>query len=653
MPRVNLVTTTNAAPLAAHVHGMTVFNMAIQNDVTPGVYYNDGSKWVLLSSGETQMEPGTNEGDVLIWNPSINQWEAQPEKDGIVGNEVTNATDGSLTRSGAGSSESPYTLAVSIGGIETKHLKDGAVTTEKIVNNAITTEKITNNAVTHEKLSENAVTTINIADNSVTVEKIGDEVWNEITNMVQIEEADGIIGNEVTNATDGSLTRSGNGTSVSPYTLAVSLGGIENKHIKDGAITTNKVVDKTITKEKLGEDVWNQVKTEITNSSIISEVDGIIGNEVIGAADASLTRSGSGTAISPYRLAVSLGGIETKHLKDGAITTEKIANNAITTEKIINNAVTHEKLADNAITAINITDNSVTNSKIINNAVTKEKLGNDVWNEIKDIVQSEENDGIIGNEVTNATDGSLTRSGAGSAISPYTLAVSLGGIETKHLKDGAVTTEKITNNAVTTEKIANSSITIGKVGDDVWNQIANIAKSTEKDSIIGNEVARVIPNRGLVITGAGTAADPLSVGMIPAQSNSILYTDASGNWSSFTRTVAVGVFDVPNDSLLTRCNLTLPNWGAGLYGIHITCDSDMPKGDVTETFFRFVTDRKPYGVGTRDVYLGNLTYFDLADSHSRTAWLYDCNPTDIEFYCTNKGDKNLKFRIVCSWLMPF
>jgi hypothetical protein len=45
LPRVALTATTNAAPLSAHVQGMFVYNTATSSDVTPGIYYNDGTKW--------------------------------------------------------------------------------------------------------------------------------------------------------------------------------------------------------------------------------------------------------------------------------------------------------------------------------------------------------------------------------------------------------------------------------------------------------------------------------------------------------------------------------------------------------------------------------------------------------------------------------
>ncbi|NDV45556.1 hypothetical protein D0T49_00620 [Paludibacter sp. 221] len=50
LPRVALRAVNNAYPLTAHVQGMVVYNTANagsnENSVTPGVYYNNGSKWI-------------------------------------------------------------------------------------------------------------------------------------------------------------------------------------------------------------------------------------------------------------------------------------------------------------------------------------------------------------------------------------------------------------------------------------------------------------------------------------------------------------------------------------------------------------------------------------------------------------------------------
>lgn len=46
LPRVSLVSTTSALPLKAFTTGMIVFNTANTNDVSPGLYYSDGIKWI-------------------------------------------------------------------------------------------------------------------------------------------------------------------------------------------------------------------------------------------------------------------------------------------------------------------------------------------------------------------------------------------------------------------------------------------------------------------------------------------------------------------------------------------------------------------------------------------------------------------------------
>ena len=52
LPRVELASTTDTTPLDAHVKGMFVYNTATAGDVTPGIYYNDGTKWMKV--GEDQ-----------------------------------------------------------------------------------------------------------------------------------------------------------------------------------------------------------------------------------------------------------------------------------------------------------------------------------------------------------------------------------------------------------------------------------------------------------------------------------------------------------------------------------------------------------------------------------------------------------------------
>lgn len=64
LPRLELVRTIDFAPLEAHVAGMTVYNTKRQNDVVPGFYYNDGTKW-------QQMVTSDNKAVKFFYMPSI------------------------------------------------------------------------------------------------------------------------------------------------------------------------------------------------------------------------------------------------------------------------------------------------------------------------------------------------------------------------------------------------------------------------------------------------------------------------------------------------------------------------------------------------------------------------------------------------------
>jgi hypothetical protein len=56
MPRIALTNTTDYAPMTAHIEGMSVYNTATTGDVTPGYYYNDGTKWVrIIDSNDTSI----------------------------------------------------------------------------------------------------------------------------------------------------------------------------------------------------------------------------------------------------------------------------------------------------------------------------------------------------------------------------------------------------------------------------------------------------------------------------------------------------------------------------------------------------------------------------------------------------------------------
>src|SRR5690606_38564788 len=125
------------------------------------------------------------------------------------------------------------TLTIADNAITTQKLGNGAVTDAKLADDAVTEDKIIDNAVSTSKLTNNAVTSEKITNRAITLDKLAVGTttgqlmqWNG-TNWILVQEAnlnitetDGIIGNEVLDATiDGGLLLAGSGTETAPLTL--------------------------------------------------------------------------------------------------------------------------------------------------------------------------------------------------------------------------------------------------------------------------------------------------------------------------------------------------------------------------------------------------------------------------------------------------
>ncbi|MDR1503362.1 MAG: hypothetical protein LBT43_13020 [Prevotella sp.] len=94
LPKVNLKSTNDSEPLTMHVEGMLVYNMTDINDVTPGVYYNDGNKWQRMdipSGGQSNQVLSLSEELYPEWVtmdiPQLNDKYALVQF-GIISNEV-------------------------------------------------------------------------------------------------------------------------------------------------------------------------------------------------------------------------------------------------------------------------------------------------------------------------------------------------------------------------------------------------------------------------------------------------------------------------------------------------------------------------------------------------------------------------------------
>jgi len=160
---------------------------------------------------------------------------------------------------------------------------------------------------------------------------------------------------------------------------------VKTENIASGAVTTPKIGDGQVTRNKLQD-------TSVTTEKI-----------AVGAV--------TGSKIGEAQIYGS-------KLRDGAVRSEKIASEAITTSKIGEQQVTGSRIKDNAITTEKIANNAITTSKIVDRSVTPAKL-------------------------------SFTPPSIARPITPPIIAAEIAtdAVETAKIKDGAVTVPKLAQDA--------------------------------------------------------------------------------------------------------------------------------------------------------------------------------------------------------------
>ena len=504
-------------------------------------------------------------GGVLSWD---NASYLTTEVDGVIGNEVTNATNGTLTRSGSGTGGSPYTLGLNLGNANTWTATQTFNAGATIGNAQNLTLTGINDSLIYTDASGIA-TGFAITGSGVLRNTAGTLSWDNTTYLTA--EVDGIIGNEVTNATNGTLTRSGSGTGGSPYTLglnlsnantwsglqtfgagatistsqALTLSGVNTSVLyTDGSGVVNGIAQVDgVLRSTGGVLSWDNA------AYLTTEVDGVIGNEFTNVTNATLTRSGSGTGGSPYTVALNLSNANTWAALQtfGSGATISAAQNLTLTGN--NNSVLY-------------TDGSgVVTGLAQSNGVLRSTGGVLAWD--TSTYLTAEVDGVIGNEVTNATDSTLTRSGSGTGGSPYTLALNLanantwsatqsfsnatavslgafGGSNTAGSLRFASAGTSGSNSFYTTftagTQSANITYTLPAASADgvLRNTAGTLTWDTstyltaEVDGVIGNEVTNVTDST-LTRSGSGTGGSPYTLGLNLGNANTWTATQTFSN----------------------------------------------------------------------------------------------------------------------------
>jgi hypothetical protein len=382
-----------------------------------------------------------------------------------IAGDDNNTVSNTAYTAGSGLTLSGTTFSIGASQVNGTMIADGAVSTVDIAADAVTSAKIANGTITAVDLSS-----MNATNGEVL--KWNGTTWSPAADSGLTAEIDGIIGNEVSNATaNGGLIRSGAGTAASPYTLGITSGGVTSSHIADNAITSSKIADNAVTSSKIADN--SITNTDISSSAAIAlnklalpdavanngKVLKSNGTTWVAAADNdtntdtnTIYSAGSGLTLSGTTFGIGAGQVNGTMLADNAVTTAKIADGTISTIDIADNAVTSAKIANGTIASADLSQMGATSGQVL-------KWNGTAWSPAADSGLTTETDGIVGNEVTNATSsGGLTRSGAGTAASPYTLGIASNGVTSAFIADNAVTSAKIANKSIINEDIANNAI---------------------------------------------------------------------------------------------------------------------------------------------------------------------------------------------------
>ncbi|WP_350287987.1 hypothetical protein, partial [uncultured Croceitalea sp.] len=338
------------------------------------------------------------------------------------------------------------TLEIAAGAVGTTELADGAVTSAKIADDAVTLSKIENGTSSGQVIQWNGTAWTLVDLGSVTV-----------------TENDGVIGNEVTGATNGTLTLSGGATTLDPLTLAVSANGITSNELADDAVTPLKV-DASIAGAGIARSAAGVLSVDVT---------GITGDGDITSSD--LTVGGDADAL--------LGDV-TLEIAAGAVGTTELADDAVTSAKILDGTIASGDIADDAVTPLKI------DAAIAGTGLTRSAAG----------VLSVDGTGITGDGDITSSD--LTVGGdADALLGDVTLEIAAGAVGTTELADDAVTSAKILDGTIASGDIADDAVTPLKIDAAIAG--TGIARSA----------AGVLSVDGTGITGDGdiTSSD-LTVG---------------------------------------------------------------------------------------------------------------------------------------------
>lgn len=305
---------------------------------------------------------------------------------------------------------------------------------------------------------------------------------------------------------------------------------VEENHLADGAITTEKISDKAVTTAKLsgGDGESPAVTTaKIADGAVTEGKIGLRAVTTLKIADGNVTTAKiADKAVTSAKLqnydstASGDTGVTTAKIADGAVTKEKIASGAVTADKIGSGVIKSEHIADNSIESRMIRDEQILSQHIVNGAVTSAKIDTAAVTTDK-ISGGETSPGVITNPAVTTdkiADGAVTSAKIGSAA-VVAAKIGTGAVQAGHIGSGAVTEGKIAAGAVvegniaagavTEDKIADEAVTAGKIaaGAVVAGNIVDEAITTDKiadGAVVAGNIADEAVTTAKIVNGAVT-----------------------------------------------------------------------------------------------------------------------------------------------------
>ena len=156
----------------------------------------------------------------------------------------------------------------------------------------------------------------------------------------------------------------------------IQTGAVTQGKIQDGSITEGKLADKSVSENKLQAGSVSQGKIKdgaVTEGKIAEKAVTISKIDPAGTKNKVLV-----TVYENNKLETHWREVDSSMIMDGQINTAELADKAVSADKIQAGAVTQPKIQDNAVTEGKIHDGAVTSSKLADNAVTSGKIADHV-----------------------------------------------------------------------------------------------------------------------------------------------------------------------------------------------------------------------------------------------------------------------------------